>query len=40
MWDGVDEVIERNEGGGEVDYGVVEGGDEDFGVGVEGVGGV
>jgi hypothetical protein len=33
----VDEVAEGDEGGGETDGGTVEGGDEDFGVGVEGV---
>lgn len=36
----VDEVGEAQEGGGEADGGAVEGGDEDLGVRVEGLGGV
>ena len=34
----VDEVAEGDEGGGETDGGTIEGGDEDFRVGVEGAG--
>lgn len=37
---GVNEVGEADEGGGEAYGGTVEGCDEDFGVGVEGLGGV